>query len=181
MQSIYRINSKSIPSIWDEGTEYLPLPTCKKCGAVPSKIEVLGAYLPTFGKSFGLALALGGLVASEECIKYLLENGIDCFELGKVNVRFGKYKGTNEKFHWLKPLNEVEINNGTGAVICDKCGLGRWAEGDWEVRKIKGVLPADIVQIKHTWVLLASERFMKIAKDIPGKCYLNFEEWASRS
>lgn len=177
MTKLYTIKSKRIPTIWDRGTEYMPSQPCEICGAVPSIILKLGVYLPSFDKPFGLVEALGGLVVSEEGIQYFIDNGINCFEKGEVNIVFVKRKNIVEKYYWIKPTHQVEIDNITGPDICDSCHIGRWKEEDWEIRKIKGDIPADFFQIKYSWFLLVTDKFKKVAQNIPGGCFVNFEKW----
>lgn len=177
-QSLYRISSKRIPSIWDSGTEYEKINECEKCGAVPSKIITMGAYFPSYKKAFGIVRALNGFVVSEEGLQYLINNDIDDFHVGNVNIRFAKRNNVEDKYHWIRPKYDVEIDNKVGAVVCDKCGCGIWSEEDWEIHKVKDGIPANIFRIKYTWVDLSTEHFKKVVKDIPGGCFLDFEKWS---
>lgn len=177
MEALYSVNSKSRPSIWDTGTKYKKGPTCQLCGRSESIILTLGATFPTWRKSFGIVQALGGYVVSREGFEYLKNNNIVHFEIVDLSIQFGRRDSSGEEYIALLPNKLVEIENGIGPIVCNKCGISVWREDDWQIHKIKGDVPADIFRIKNSWHDLATEHFIKVVKNIPGGCYLDFIKW----
>lgn len=177
---LYYITSKSAPSIYDSNTIYGKKVICDDCGGIKSKIDKLGAYLPTFTKKFGLIEALGGIIGSVESVDFLRNNGIIDFQTELAIVSFGKRKDVAEEYYWIKPKYELELNieKGTGPKpICNKCGRRVWEHDTDELPYIDNPIPSKIFSVKYTWVTLCTEGFMKVAKKVPDGCYLKFEEW----
>lgn len=121
MDKLFKISNRNTPSIYDSNTIYSSSEECTKCGRHKTDISVLGAYLPTFNKNFGLIEPLGGIIGSKEAIQYLRDNNLHGFSIGMIK------KG---------------------------------------IHIVKNLPPGDLFVIQSTWILLCSERFMKIAKSV---------------
>ncbi len=178
MDKLFKISKRNTPSIYDSNTIYSSSEECTKCGRHKTDISVLGAYLPTFNKSFGLIKPLGGIIGSKEAIKYLKDNNLHGFSIEEAVVTFGR-RGFIKPYFRIKPNYEIELNGekGPGPVIkCNQCNVKGWND-KIGIHIVKNLPPGDLFVIQNTWVLLCSERFMKIAKSVPDKCYLTFEQW----
>lgn len=179
MKKLFKISARNIPSVYDSNTVYKKSEKCSICGGSRTYIDVLGAYLPTFKHNFGLINPLGGIIGSEEAIEYLKDQDINGLTIKNAIVTFGKRDIGDEQYFEIKPVEEIELNSekGPGPVIdCYQCNRRRfdYKEGAHIVKNLPSV---DLLLIKHTWSLLCTGRFMKVAKKVPGKCYLTFEEW----
>lgn len=181
MEKFYAICSRNVPSIYDSNTVYNSTRDCNHCKGIKSDIGVLGAYLPTFKYEFGLIAPLGGIIGSKGAIEYLRENGINSFSTDKAVVTFGKRNSLNdnEEYYRIKPIDEIELNGDLGpgsVVVCEKCNRRTWNDKEG-IHIVKNLPSVDLLVIKHTWIIICSERFMNIAKKVPNKCYLTFDDW----
>jgi len=179
VEILYKIKSKRIPSIYDENTEYKISEECDECGNKFTTIEVLGAYLPTFKHTFGLIETLGGIIASKDAVEYLENRGVNGFAFERANVTFGKRMAENEEYYWIKPLNEIELNSDKGpgsTITCFKCNMTTWNEKEG-INFVNNYIPSDLFLIENTWKIICSEKFMQVSKNVPNKCYLEFEKW----
>jgi hypothetical protein len=179
VEKLFRITTKRIPSIYDSNTIYKNSEVCTKCGENRTKIDVLGAFLPSFKHAFGLIKCLGGITGSKKAIDYLLENEINGFTTEKAIVTFGNRNAEDEEYFWLKPLFDIELNSDMGpgpAIVCENCHRRMWKKYDG-INIVKNSFSSDLYLIKYSWVILCSERFMKIANNAPDKCFLNFDQW----
>jgi len=52
--NLYSVGAKSKPEVWEKGTQYTVKVKCQKCDGGLSEITKLGAYLPSWNKSFGV-------------------------------------------------------------------------------------------------------------------------------
>ncbi|MEH7512077.1 hypothetical protein V7146_05000 [Gottfriedia acidiceleris] len=179
MQRLFRINSRNIPPIYDKNTIYGRSAVCSECDSSETTIERIGAYLPTFKHTFGLINPLGGIIASKEATHYLRDNDLNGFTIEEALVTFGERESENEQYFWIKPTEKIELDaeKGPGPVVdCDKCGRRMWNENEG-INILKSSFSSDLILVNHTWITLCSERFMEVAKKVPNKCYLSFEEW----
>lgn len=176
-QIIYRVSSKRSPSIWDKGTEFMETTKCIECNRKPCIVLSQGVFFPSYAKDFGIASVLNGFIVSENGYQYLKDNGIEEFEIGKVNILFAKRKSVEVNYLWIRPIFMVDLDNGSGAEICSKCNLGTWKDADWELHKIKGPITSNIFRVRHSWADFCTERFKQVVKSIPGGCFLDFKKW----
>jgi len=179
MDKLFKISSRNTPSIYDSNTIYSSSEKCTHCGGNKVDISILGAHLPTFIHNFGLIKPLGGIIGSKNAVEYLRDNDIQDISIEKAVVTFGKRDFVNEEYFRIKPIQEIELNSEIGpgpVIVCEKCNRRMWSYKEG-IHIVKSPPSADLLLIKHTWSLLCTERFMKIAKKVPDKCYLNFEQW----
>lgn len=180
MQTLFRINSRKIPSIYDKNTIYKRSAVCSECESWESTIERLGAHLPTFQHTFGLISTTGGIIASKEATNYLRDSSLNGFVFEEAHVTFGERESENEQYFWIKPTGKIELDaeNGPGpVVVCDKCGRRMWNEKEG-INILKSSFSSDLLLVNHSWITLCSEKFMKVAKKVPNKCYIGFEKWS---
>jgi hypothetical protein len=180
---LYSVHDKHKPEVWDRGTQYTgpDLFICEKCGGSPQwEIFKLGAYLPNRDKTFGLIHPVGGIIGSEKSVQYLKQSGINEFTVEEAVVTFGKTNLITDEFYWIKPTKIVELDtdNGPGpVVVCQECGRRMWKEKNLTLPRLKDKVDSDLFQIKYTFTIIVTEKFIEVARKVPDGCYLEFEPW----
>lgn len=178
MQILYYAFSKESPQIIDKSV-YNTI-SCKECGHEIREIIKLGVYLPKAKKTFGIIATLGGLIASEKSVDYLYSEGIKDFEVQNAEVTFGNGIQDGDKFYWIKPIEQIELDvkRGPGPEItCNVCERREWKDNGITLPKVMTIISSEVSQIKYTWLYIVSDNFIKISKKTPNGCYLNFEPW----
>jgi len=179
-QVLFSIDEATTPKVLDRGTLYAPTSACPKCGVESRVVLRIGAYLPSWKRDFGLLRTINGVVASEKSIEFLFENGITQIEIGDAEVVFEKADRIVNRYRWLKPNQEIELvaAEGSGpAIACDECKRRTWRDKNLSLPKLPEVRLNAFFQIRFTWILLADERFVSLARRAPDGCHLRFERW----
>lgn len=178
--NLYSVDAKTRPEIWDKGTTYASETRCKDCNNQINKVVKLGAYLPNWAKPFGLISTINGMIGSEKSVQHLQENGIDKFSIEEAVVTFGQAFSDEGAYYWIKPNEEIELDvtNGPGPVlVCQKCGRRIWKEKNLTLPRFKEAFDSEILLVKYTWIVLVTEKFIHVAKEVSEGCYLDFQPW----
>jgi hypothetical protein len=176
---LFHVGRKEHPSVYDRGTIYKIIKKCSCCQGI-TEIEKMGLFLPSWGKPFGLIKSIGGIVASKKAVDYLLQIGLNEFEIKPASVLWGKRSISNENYYEIIPKNILELDTNVGpgpVVVCNECGRNEWQEKNMELPKLKDTINSHIFKIKNTLMIIVDKFFIDKVLKVPDGNYLDFKEW----